>query len=98
MAKTQIKPKYFTDEEGEWKALIGKNIFCFSYNNDRKLVGSVSLNSGTTVRLYDNSVWSFYHCSLYICHSRAHSGSLMFNAMFFQLLNIFMNGFICRNN
>ena len=32
MAKTQIKPKYFTDEEGEWKALIGKNIFCFSYN------------------------------------------------------------------
>ena len=32
MAKTQIKPKYFTGEEGEWKALIGKNIFCFSYN------------------------------------------------------------------
>ena len=29
MAKRQIKPKSFTDEEGEWKALIGRNIFLF---------------------------------------------------------------------
>ena len=29
MAKKQIKPKSFTDEEGEWKALIGMNIFLF---------------------------------------------------------------------
>ena len=29
MAKRLIKPKSFTDEEGEWKALIGKNIFLF---------------------------------------------------------------------
>ena len=32
MAKRQIKPKCFTDEEGEWKALIGKNICCFPYS------------------------------------------------------------------
>ena len=28
MAKRQIKPKSFTDE-GEWKALIGRNIVLF---------------------------------------------------------------------
>ena len=32
MAKRQIKPKSITDEEGEWKALMGKNIFRFPYN------------------------------------------------------------------
>lgn len=29
MAKKQVKPKSFTDEEGEWKVLIGKNNFLF---------------------------------------------------------------------
>ena len=73
-------------------------MFVFPTTNDTRLVSSVSLNSGTTVHLYHNSVWGFYYCTLYICHSRVHSGSLMFNAMFLQLLNIFLNGFICRNN
>ena len=56
MAKRLIKPKSFTDEEGEWKALIGKNIFfVFPTTNNRKLVSSVSLNSGTTFNLNHNS-------------------------------------------
>ena len=38
MAKRQIKPKSFTDEEGEWKALIGKNIFLFFLQQMTKAV------------------------------------------------------------
>ena len=36
MAKRQIKPKSFTDEEGELKALIGKDAFLvFFFYNDK---------------------------------------------------------------